>query len=172
MVKGKKAAAAPPAPVATDEEGATRVGPLHEAHAAYLLRTHDVTVDPEHIFLVYSTRTAFRGRKAAGQDPSPEYLGVSETKSAQKEEIAAAKAEAKEKRDKERADAKAVKEKAKAEKAEAAAVEKAAKEAAAATEKAKADKAAAATPAAKKAAAKKTAAPAKGKGKAKSGSPF
>lgn len=116
----------------TEAEGQeTKVGPLHEAHAAYIKRTTGKDVDPEDIFLIYSTRVAFR-------KTSEEYQEVGARKAALKEEAEKAKAEAKAKKAAEREEAKAKKEQAKKEAAEKREAERKAKEEAKA--KAKAEK--------------------------------
>lgn len=141
----KKQAEAP-APVEESEGNETKVGPLHEAHAAYIKRTTGKDVDPEAVFLIYSTRVAFR-------KTSEEYQEVGAKKAALKAEAAKAKEEAKAAKAKEREEAKAKRDAEKAEKAkereeakakrEAEKAEaKAKKEAEAAAKKAEADKAA------------------------------
>lgn len=97
-----------------DTDLSTKVKPLHEAHSAYIEDQTGVTVDPLHIFLVYSTRVPFR--KTSDQ--------YKESKSAAAEAKAAAlaaKEEAKAEKAKEREEKKAAKEAEKAAKAEAAA---------------------------------------------------
>lgn len=120
----------------TEAEGSeTKVGPLHEAHAAYIKRVTGKEVDPEAIFLVYSTRVAFR-------KTSPEYQEVGAKKAALKEEAEKARAEAKAKKAAEREEAQKAKEAEKAKKAEEREAAKKAKEEERA--KAKAEKEAAA----------------------------
>jgi colicin import membrane protein len=120
----------------TEAEGSeTKVGPLHEAHAAYIKRTTGFDVDPQAIFLVYSTRVAFR-------KTSDEYKEVGAKKAAIKEAAEQAKAEAKAKKEAERKEAAEKKAAEKAEKAKAAAEAKAkaqAEKEAKAAEKAKAE---------------------------------
>lgn len=145
--KGKAAAAETEA-----AESTTRVGALHQAHADYIAREKGITVTPEQVFAVYSTRVAFR--------KSDDYrVGVREAKAAEK----AAQQEAKDK-------AKADREAERAAKAEEKAKAKAEKEAAAAAAKEAETPATEAAPA--KGKATKKAAAGKGKGKAKTESPF
>lgn len=107
------------APATEEKEGSeTRVGPMHEAFAAYIKENKGIEISPEQVFAVTSTRVAFRKSDA--------YLvGVKEAKEKARAEAEAAKAEA-------AAAKKAEREQAAAKKAE----EKAAKEAAAAEAKA------------------------------------
>ena len=135
---------------ATEEtpDYASKVTVLHEKHAAYIKAQTGIDVDPLAVFLVYSTRVAFR-------KTSDEYAAVKEAKTEAEQAKEQEKAEKKAAREKEAAERKEAKEKADAEKAEAkaqrekeAAEKKAAKEAAeaekkAAKEKADAEKAAA-----------------------------
>jgi hypothetical protein len=127
---------------------ASKVTVLHEKHAAYIKEQTGVDVDPLAVFLVYSTRVAFRKTsdeyaevKAAKEQAEKDKEEAKAAAKAEREKAAAEKAEAKAKADAEKAEAKAKREQEAAEK-------KAAKEAAeaekkAAKEKADAEKAAA-----------------------------
>ena len=72
----------------TSEESATRVGPMHEAFAAFLNTNYEAGITAEQIFLVTSKRKAFRA--------TPEYRegvkGALEAAKAQEAEAKAAKA--------------------------------------------------------------------------------
>jgi hypothetical protein len=121
----------------TDTDGNTRVGPLHQAHADWLLREKGVTVSAEQVFAIYSTRKAFR----ASDDYRKDLIGA---KQAAQEEAQRVKEAAKAEKEKAKAEAQAAKEAEKEAKAkereEAAKVKAAEKEAAAkakAEEKAK-----------------------------------
>lgn len=110
----KTAKAAPVVePAETEEETVdlhTKVKPLHEAHAAYIKEQTDVDVDPLAIFLVYSTRVAFR-------KTSDNYQEAKLAAAAAKEAEAEAKELAKAEKAKEREAKKAEKDAAKAAKA-------------------------------------------------------
>src|SRR5687768_541851 len=82
-----RAAKAAPAPEPEDtEEGAVTRGPgeMHEIFSEWLARETGVTVDPEHIYLVTSKRTAFR--------KSDEYAEYQEGKDALRDQAAKEKA--------------------------------------------------------------------------------
>lgn len=155
--KGKGAADKP----AEDNAAEVRVGPMHEAFAAYIKEHKGIDITPEQVFAVTSTRVAFRKTDAYR-------VGVVQAKENAREAALEAKATAAAEKAKEREAAKAAKEAEKAEKAKAAA---AAKEKADAEKAAKASKdsgaALAEANAAKATPAKKT-----GKGKAKTEAPF
>ena len=148
-----------------EAEEANKVGPLHEQHAAYIKRTTGLDVDPEAVFAVYSTRTAFRGSKARDLEPSKEYSKFLKARDAAKKQAEKDKAAAKKERE-------AAKEKKAAEKAEKAAAKKQAD-----AEAASNDDDGDAKPAAKKSTTKGKGGKAKGGskgkgGKAKSSAPF
>jgi hypothetical protein len=54
----------PTTPAVETEDGATRVGPMHQAFAAWLASTHGVSITPEQIFAVTSKRKQFRNSDA------------------------------------------------------------------------------------------------------------
>src|ERR1700754_1384352 len=123
---------------ATEEtvDPSTKVTVLHEKHAEYIKDKTGIDVDPLAVFLVYSTRVAFRKTSDA-------YKEVKLTKAQQAEAAELAKTEAKAAREKEReekaaakAEADEAKAKAKAEKEAERAAAKEAKEKEAAEKKA------------------------------------
>ncbi len=116
-------AAAKPEDKGNDTE--TRVGPMHEAFAAYIKENKGVDITPEQVFAVTSTRVAFRKSESYT-------VGVKAAKERQRQEAEAAKEAAKAEREAERA-----------RKAEEKAAEKKAADDKKAAEKAAADKAAA-----------------------------
>lgn len=158
----------------TEAEEGTRVGLLHEKHAAYIKRTTGRDVDPEDVFAVYNTRNSFRGSKARDIEPSKEYAAFLKGRDAERKQRDKDREQAKKDREakaKERAAAKAAK-------AKEAKEAKAAKEAADKEAEAKSSEGSKAK-AAKKTAKKSTGSKAKAKGskakggdKAKSSAPF
>jgi hypothetical protein len=54
----------PTTPAVDTEDGATRVGRMHEAFAAWLASTHGVSITPEQIFAVTAKRKQFRSSDA------------------------------------------------------------------------------------------------------------
>lgn len=92
--------AAPAAEVAETETEETGTGrnlrgpsPLHEAHAAYLVKTYGVKITPEQVYLAQSTRKEFRQTDGSGYEEALEAI----------EELREEKAAAKEQRAEERA---------------------------------------------------------------------
>lgn len=114
----------------------TRVGPMHEAFAAFIKAETGVDISAEQVFAVTSKRVAFRKSeaylndvKAAKAEAKAALEATKAERAAAREAAAAEKAAAKEAKATERETAKAEREKAAAEKAEAkaaAAAEKAA----------------------------------------------
>lgn len=126
---------------ATEDEKATRVGTLHEAHAEFIKRELGIDVTPEQIFAVYSTRVRFRksddyqtkvreGKASAAEAKEAAKAEAKAAREAERAKKAEEKAAEKVKREQERAEAKAKKEKEAADKAAAKAKADAAKPAA------------------------------------------
>lgn len=152
MAKDKAVEAEQQATTEETPDYKSKVTVLHEKHAAYIEKETGIKVDPLAVFLVYSTRVAFRktsdeysevkqakiAAEAAAEKEREERKAAkaaeAEKRKAEKEAEAAKKAEEKAARDKAKAEEKAQKEAEKAEKEAEAAKAKAEKEAAKSTD--------------------------------------
>ena len=88
----------------------TKVKPLHKAHSAYIEENLGITVPPEHIFAVYSTRVPFRKTSEQYQESKAAAAQAKEEALAAKEKAKAEKKAEREAAAKAKADAKAAKE--------------------------------------------------------------
>lgn len=112
----------------TESDPRDKVTVLHEKHAEYILEKTGIEVDPLAVFLVYSTRVAFRKTSDEYKEVKAAKESAEEEKARLKEEAKAAREEAAKKKAEEREAAKAEKEEAKAKREAEAAEKKAAKE--------------------------------------------